>query len=59
MTGVVDNSPNLRFSTNVLSQRKELIRKEDYFESINLLDLFRREVTNFLQRIGSSPQELA
>ena len=29
ITGIVDNSPNLRFGTNVLSQRKESIRRED------------------------------
>lgn len=31
MTGAVDNSPNLRFGSNVLSQRKEAVRKEEYF----------------------------
>ena len=31
MTGIVVNSPNIRFGTTVLSQRKELIRKEDEF----------------------------
>jgi hypothetical protein len=59
ITGTVENSPNLRFSSNVLSQRKENIRKEDGFDGVNLGELFRREIGTFLQRVGSSPQELA
>lgn len=31
MTGIVDNSPNLRFGSSVLSSRKEAVRREDYF----------------------------
>ena len=41
-TGVVDNSPNLRFASNILSERKEEIRKKDGFEDVNLGDLFRK-----------------
>ena len=37
MTGVIDNSPNLRFGTSMLSERKELIRKQDIFETVNLV----------------------
>jgi hypothetical protein len=35
--GIVDNSPSLRFASNILSQRKEKVRKKDGFETVNLL----------------------
>ena len=55
VTGGVVNSPNLRFGSSVLSQRKEAIRREDEFDSVNLRDLFGREINIFLQRVGSTP----
>ena len=35
------------------------MRKEDDFDQINLGQLFAKEITTFLARVGSSPQDLA
>jgi hypothetical protein len=56
-TGVVDNSPNLRFASNVLSQRKEEVRKKDGFEGVDLKRVFAEEVGKYFRRIGVSQEQ--
>jgi hypothetical protein len=52
----VTNSPTLRFASNVLSQRKEEVRRQDGTEGVDLRLLFSTEVKTFLSRGGMGLQ---
>lgn len=50
--GKVENSPSLRFATNILSERKDEIRKQGLFDNIDLKQYFLSEFQNLLNKLG-------
>ena len=48
--GKVDNSPSLRFASNILSQRKEEVRKLDVFDDIDISLTYRTQIGSFLHK---------
>lgn len=57
--GKVDNSPSLRFASNTLSVRKEETRRLDAFDKVDLASVWRKEVREFLERVGVSLAQVA
>ena len=57
--GKVDNSPSLRFASNVLSQRKEDVRRLDVFDDIDISLTYRTQVGSFLQKCNISVLDVA
>ena len=52
-------SPTFRLSENILSERKELIRKQGVFEEINLRELFLETMRKLVQECNLDQAAIA
>lgn len=57
--GKIENSPSLRFATNVLSERKEEIRKKGTFDNVELKAYFLKEFSELLKKLGINVETAA
>lgn len=50
--GKVENSPTIRFSQSILSERKEMIRKQGAYDNIDIRQYFLAQLKETIEKAG-------